>query len=44
MRIDKPDCSICNKEMKFEEGDIIFGEKWYHTNCAKRAELVIPNP
>ena len=27
-------CQSCGKEIEFEEGDIIFGEKWYHKNCA----------
>ncbi len=28
-------CHICNKTMHFVEGDIIFGERWYHNDCWK---------
>ena len=28
-------CHICDKPMHFVEGDIIFGEKWYHNDCWK---------
>jgi hypothetical protein len=35
----KPLCSFCCKEMQFVEGDIIFGDKWYHMDCKKQAEL-----
>ena len=35
----KPLCSFCCKEMQLVEGDIIFGEKWYHKDCKKQAEL-----
>jgi len=28
-------CTTCGKEMQFVEGDIIFGEKWYHNECLK---------
>jgi hypothetical protein len=28
-----PSCDICNKKMQFVEGDVIFGEKWYHKDC-----------
>lgn len=33
MTMTKPHCSLCYKEMQFMEGDIIFGEKWYHKDC-----------
>ena len=26
-------CMLCGKEMEFVEGDIIYGEDWYHGNC-----------
>ena len=26
-------CSLCNKEIGLIEGDVIFGEKWYHQIC-----------
>ena len=32
----KPSCAYCNEEMRFTEGDIIFGEKWYHKDCAHK--------
>jgi len=25
--------------MEFEEGDVIYGEKWYHNNCAKKIKI-----
>jgi hypothetical protein len=28
-------CTICGKEMKFVEGDIIHDENWYHGICVK---------
>lgn len=28
-----PRCSACNYEMKFAEGDVIYGDKWYHSMC-----------
>lgn len=30
-----PNCTTCGKEMQFVEGDIIYGEKWYHRGCLK---------
>ncbi|HXU95607.1 MAG TPA: hypothetical protein VFP45_04135 [Candidatus Nitrosotalea sp.] len=30
-----PNCTACGKEMQFVEGDIIYGEKWYHNGCLK---------
>jgi len=30
----KPICALCKKEINFVEGDVIFGEKWYHKDCA----------
>ena len=29
----KPLCSLCNKEMKFIEGDTIYDDRWYHKDC-----------
>ena len=26
-------CASCGREMDFVEGDIIYGEDWYHGNC-----------
>jgi hypothetical protein len=28
-------CTNCGKEMDFVEGDIIYGENWYHATCWK---------
>jgi hypothetical protein len=28
-------CTICGKEMRFVEGDIIHEENWYHGICVK---------
>ncbi len=28
-----PKCTLCNEEMQFVEGDIIYGDKWYHDSC-----------
>ena len=36
----RAECVHCGKEMQFEEGDVIFGEKWYHKNCIKQVNLV----
>jgi len=32
----KVQCHACGKEMHLTEGDVIFGGKWYHKNCAKQ--------
>lgn len=26
-------CSLCNTEISPDVGDVIFGEKWYHSLC-----------
>jgi hypothetical protein len=28
-----PKCHACKEEMEFTEGDIIYGDKWYHNSC-----------
>ena len=28
-----PKCSLCHYEMHFKVGDIIYGDKWYHSLC-----------
>ena len=33
-------CHVCGNQMQFTEGDVIFGEKWYHKNCAKQTMLI----
>ena len=32
-------CALCGGKMRFEQGDIIFGEKWYHRNCAEQVKI-----
>ena len=29
-------CSLCKTEMRFVEGDVIFGDKWFHKDCASQ--------
>lgn len=26
-------CEYCKKELQLSEGDIIYGNKWYHKDC-----------
>ena len=26
-------CSLCKKKMLLSEGDMIYGDKWYHNSC-----------
>jgi hypothetical protein len=26
-------CTYCKKELQLSEGDIIYGNKWYHKDC-----------
>jgi len=26
-------CSHCNKIMELVEGDVIYGDKWFHSSC-----------
>ena len=33
-----PRCSSCKDEMQFSEGDVIYGDKWYHDSCWKEIE------
>ena len=28
-------CSHCNKKMELTEGDVIYGDKWFHGICWK---------
>lgn len=41
----KPKCSACNDEIQFIEGDIIYGDKWYHNLCwnANQEKKVAPH-
>lgn len=32
-------CGFCNSGMRFEEGDVIFGERWFHRECAPKFRL-----
>jgi len=34
-----PCCASCEKQMELVEGDIIYGEHWYHGNCWKTVQL-----
>lgn len=36
-----PKCFACKKEMRFAEGEIIHGERWFHSSCWKDIEEVI---
>lgn len=33
-----PRCSACKDEMQFSEGDVIYGDKWYHNLCWKEIQ------
>lgn len=35
-----PKCTACKDEMHFSEGDIIYGDKWYHSSCWKDTEKI----
>ena len=28
-------CSHCNKKMELSDGDVIYGDKWFHSFCWK---------
>ena len=28
-------CSCCNRKMELMEGDVIYGDKWFHASCWK---------
>ncbi|MGI0026833.1 MAG: hypothetical protein ACREAD_03215 [Nitrosopumilaceae archaeon] len=28
-------CSYCNNKMELVEGDVIYGDKWFHGSCWK---------
>lgn len=36
-----PKCSACKDEMQFSEGDVIYGDKWYHDSCWKEIEKLV---
>ena len=36
-------CTICGKEMRFVEGDIIYEENWYHGICVKTKNQNLDN-
>ena len=36
-------CTICNKKMKFVEGDVIHDDNWYHRACLKIKNKDIAN-
>lgn len=35
-----PKCHACKDEVKFTEGDVIFGDKWYHKACWKESQEI----
>jgi hypothetical protein len=35
-----PKCYACKNEMQFSEGDVIYGDKWYHIGCWKEPEKI----
>ncbi len=35
-----PRCFSCKEEMQFVEGDVIYGDKWYHHSCWADLEKV----
>ena len=39
--IKTPLCSACGKEMNFDSGDTIYGDKWYHKDCANSIKIKI---
>jgi hypothetical protein len=34
-------CTICSKEMKFVEGDVIHDDNWYHGACLKIKNSIV---
>lgn len=36
-----PSCTSCRKPIDLVEGDIIYGEDWYHGNCWKAIQLQV---
>jgi hypothetical protein len=36
-------CTICSKEMKFVEGDVIHEDNWYHGACLKIKNREVPS-
>jgi hypothetical protein len=42
-RLVAPECSLCNKEIEFVEGDTIYGDKWYHNSCWKLFSVIEEN-
>ncbi len=33
-----PTCSACKGKMQVSEGDVIYGDKWYHNSCWKEIQ------
>jgi len=38
-----PRCASCGKEVDLVEGDIIYGEDWYHGSCWKAKNILAGN-
>ena len=35
-----PKCRACNNDIQFSEGDVIYGDRWYHVGCWKEPEKI----
>ena len=35
-----PKCHACKDEIWFAEGDVIFGDRWYHNSCWKESQEI----
>lgn len=35
-----PKCYACNNKIQFSEGDVIYGDRWYHVGCWKEPEKI----
>lgn len=33
-------CSECKEEIQLSEGDVIYGDKWYHKSCWKQTQKI----
>ena len=36
-----PRCSACKHDMQLTEGDVIYGDKWFHNSCWKDIEKIM---
>jgi hypothetical protein len=35
-----PKCYACKNDVQFSEGDVIYGDRWYHVGCWKESEKI----